>query len=192
MPNSKKPRPLSAKQQSFVESYFTCGWNATEAARRAGYSAKTAQEQGSRLLSNVVVRAQIDVRLKEQAMGADEVLARLSGHARGSVEDFLDDKGGFSLSAGRASGKLFLVKELEQTQRTEYLKDGNPVTIVTTKFKIHDPQTALVHIGRARAMFTDKIAPVDPTGQEEYGHYTDEELRKIANANTSPGSPKAA
>jgi phage terminase small subunit len=35
-------------------------WNATQAAQRAGYSAKTAYSQGQRLLKNVEVRAEID------------------------------------------------------------------------------------------------------------------------------------
>ena len=46
---------LTPKQQRFVEEYLI-DLNATQAAIRAGYSAKTAQEQGSRLLSNVMVQ----------------------------------------------------------------------------------------------------------------------------------------
>ncbi|MEQ1105234.1 terminase small subunit [Acinetobacter ursingii] len=45
---------LTAKQARFVEEYLI-DLNATQAAIRAGYSEKTAQEQGSRLLSNVMV-----------------------------------------------------------------------------------------------------------------------------------------
>ena len=46
---------LTAKQQRFCEEYLI-DLNATQAAVRAGYSAKTANEQGSRLLTNVVLR----------------------------------------------------------------------------------------------------------------------------------------
>jgi phage terminase small subunit len=42
------------KQERFVEEYLI-DLNATQAAIRAGYSAKTAEAQGSRLLSNVNV-----------------------------------------------------------------------------------------------------------------------------------------
>jgi len=45
---------LSDKQKQFVAEYLI-DLNATQAAIRAGYSAKTAQEQGSRLLSNAMV-----------------------------------------------------------------------------------------------------------------------------------------
>ncbi|MBR3388684.1 MAG: terminase small subunit, partial [Bacteroidales bacterium] len=40
---------LTARQKRFVEEYLLCG-NSAEAARRAGYSVKTANRLGSRLL----------------------------------------------------------------------------------------------------------------------------------------------
>ena len=46
---------LTNKQKRFIEEYLI-DLNATQAAIRAGYSAKTAQEQSSRLLSNVMVQ----------------------------------------------------------------------------------------------------------------------------------------
>lgn len=55
---------LTAKQERFVQEYLI-DLNATQAAIRAGYSAKTANEQGSRLLTNVSVRTRIDERMAE-------------------------------------------------------------------------------------------------------------------------------
>ena len=46
---------LTPKQQRFVEEYLI-DLNATQAAIRSGYSERTAQEQSSRLLSNVMVQ----------------------------------------------------------------------------------------------------------------------------------------
>lgn len=43
---------LSLKQQKFCEYYVELA-NATEAAKRAGYSEKTAYSQGQRMLKNV-------------------------------------------------------------------------------------------------------------------------------------------
>ena len=51
-------RKLPPKRQRFVEEYLK-DLNATKAALRAGYSEKTAQEQGSQLLSNLMVQAAI-------------------------------------------------------------------------------------------------------------------------------------
>lgn len=51
-------KDLTPKQQRFVEEYLI-DLNATQAAIRAGYSEKTAEVQGPRLLGNVRVAAEI-------------------------------------------------------------------------------------------------------------------------------------
>lgn len=71
---------LTPQQRRFVAEYLKDG-NATQAAIRAGYSKKTAQEQSSRLLSNVMVAQAIERQQKasiERTLGsADEVLAQM-------------------------------------------------------------------------------------------------------------------
>lgn len=57
---------LSAKQEQFCREYLL-DLNATQAAIRAGYSPKTAQEQASRLLSNVIVVERVAVLKQERA-----------------------------------------------------------------------------------------------------------------------------
>lgn len=56
---------LSDKQRAFVDEYLI-DLNATQAAIRAGYSQKTAQEQGARLLSKVMVQAALSERMNER------------------------------------------------------------------------------------------------------------------------------
>jgi phage terminase small subunit len=77
---------LTPKQQAFVDAYLT-NPNATEAARKAGYSAP--RSQGSRMLTNVDIQAALQERGKPQAaakqhniMAADEVLGLLTEFAR--------------------------------------------------------------------------------------------------------------
>jgi phage terminase small subunit len=79
---------LTDKQQRFVDAYLEC-WNASEAARRAGYKGPRANQAGQDYLSKPDIRAAIDARLAEHKMGADEVLARLSAIAHGGVADFV-------------------------------------------------------------------------------------------------------
>jgi phage terminase small subunit len=50
---------LTAKQQRFIEEYLI-DLNATQAAIRAGYSEKTAMEQGYQLLQKTSVKAEIE------------------------------------------------------------------------------------------------------------------------------------
>lgn len=75
----------TTKQQRFIDEYLI-DFNATQAAIRAGYSQNTAKQQGSRLLSNVDVRAAIDDAIRERNSRAlvsqDAVLLGLLEEAR--------------------------------------------------------------------------------------------------------------
>ncbi|REK69330.1 terminase small subunit [Paenibacillus paeoniae] len=57
---------LNAKQQKFADEYLI-DLNATQAAIRAGYSVKTAKEQGARLLTNANIRGYVDARMAEHS-----------------------------------------------------------------------------------------------------------------------------
>lgn len=57
---------LTPKQQRFADEYLI-DLNATQAAIRAGYSPKSAEQQGSALLRNPKVRAYIDARMAEHS-----------------------------------------------------------------------------------------------------------------------------
>ena len=62
----KQAGTLTPKQSAFVDQYMI-DFNATQAAERAGYSKRTANEQGARLLANVSVRSHIDKRREKQS-----------------------------------------------------------------------------------------------------------------------------
>ena len=89
-----KTAKLTEKQQRFVEEYLI-DLNATQAAIRAGYSAKTADQQGSRMLANVKVQQAISVAMAERSkMTMNDLLEK--GKASGKlttkeINDFLTD-----------------------------------------------------------------------------------------------------
>lgn len=87
---------ISAKQKRFVDEYLI-DLNATQAAIRAGYSKNTANEQGSRLLANVKVKASIDAAIaaRSERTGIDAawVLKRLVAEAEADLGDLYDDNG---------------------------------------------------------------------------------------------------
>ena len=56
---------LNERQKAFCEHYAAC-LNATEAAKRSGYSVKTAYSSGNRMLKNVEVINYIDFLLKNE------------------------------------------------------------------------------------------------------------------------------
>lgn len=62
---------LNNKQRKFIDEYLK-DMNATQAAIRAGYSASTAKQQGSRLLTNVDVENEIKRRQAISSNKADK------------------------------------------------------------------------------------------------------------------------
>jgi phage terminase small subunit len=76
---------LSNKQQVFIENYLTC-WNATEAARRAGYAYPNVE--GPKNLVNPSISVYIANRIASLKMSADETILRLANMARSNIADF--------------------------------------------------------------------------------------------------------
>ena len=72
---------LSTKQQVFVEEYLR-SLNATEAARRAGYSAKTARSIGSENLTKPDTLRTRENLAKLSVLGAPDILKKLKLSAR--------------------------------------------------------------------------------------------------------------
>lgn len=68
---------MNDKQAAFAREY-AIDKNATQAAIRAGYSAKTAHSQGPRLLGNVEVRAEIERTLAKSAQHAELTVASVT------------------------------------------------------------------------------------------------------------------
>ena len=85
---------LTPKQSRFVEEYLI-DLNATQAAIRAGYSERTANREGARLLSNAVIKAAVDAALDERSsrtkIDADYVLRRLYEMAEADRKDLYDE-----------------------------------------------------------------------------------------------------
>ena len=85
--------PLTPRQQRFVEEYLV-DLNATQAAIRAGYSAKTATSQGERLLRNVEVSAAIQAAQKARSertkVTVDQVLLRLWSIATADANELIE------------------------------------------------------------------------------------------------------
>lgn len=152
-----KKKRLTNRERLFVEHYLVC-WNASEAARKAGYSAKSAREIGYENLTKPHIAEAVEARIAQIAMSADEVLLRLAEHARGDMGDFFDvDKSGnwaVNLKKAKRQKKLRLIKKVETVTRLVG-EDQTPET--TIKFELHDAQAALVHLGKHHKLFTEKI-----------------------------------
>ncbi len=130
-----------SKQKAWLNEYLQC-WNASEAARRVGY--KWPDRVGPR--NKKKLQAEIDARLDEMAMPANEVLARLGKHAAITFDDFVhvieyDGSGRstaiVSLAKAKERGVLDCIKKL-----TYHIGGGYTL-------ELHNAQAALIHLDKA-------------------------------------------
>lgn len=140
---------LSPKHRMFCEQYLRL-WNATDA-YQAAYpkaSRETARANGSDLLTNTNIAAEIQRRIDERAMSANEVLDRLAEHARNEHGRYITEDGAVNLTQLIADGKAHLIKGIKETQYGRNIE-------------FYDAQAALVHIGKHHKLFQD-----GPSGDE--------------------------
>ena len=108
---------MTQKQKIFCDEYLI-DLNATQAAIRAGYSQKTAQEQSSRLLSNVMVSDYIQALMNKRAAKiertADDVLRDIELVKIDSMQKIADKDGNLVMAN---TGSALKALELEGKHR---------------------------------------------------------------------------
>lgn len=145
---------LSVREQSFVAEYLRNGGNATQAAKAAGYSARTAYSQGGRLLKRVEVRRALEAAkgrvAKRAELSREKVLRELAAIGFSRMDEFtawgpdgvqFKPSGELSKRARRAVAEVVEV-------RGE--KGGS------LRFKLHDKVQALQLLGRELGMFAER------------------------------------
>lgn len=155
---TEENKKLTRKQQVFIDEYLKC-FNASEAARRAGYSEKSARFTGSDLLADGNISQQIQARLNEVHMSADEALKLTADIARGDMTEFLTPFGAIDLEKIRESGKGRLIKKIKQRTITKIGKNENEGDTEThdTEIEFYDAQAAIRDILKILGRFTDRL-----------------------------------
>lgn len=162
---------LTVKLRVFVDSYLSNGFNATEAARAAGYKGNenTLSSVGYENLRKPEIAAVVQERLNEAAMSANEVLARLSKIARGEVVDFLNEDGKFDLQTARKLQKAGLLKKIKSkrtSKRVDSLTEGSEESRETletslvyeeVEFEMYSAHEALRDLGKYHKLFADRV-----------------------------------
>lgn len=178
---------LKGKQKIFVQEYLV-DLNATQAAIRAGYSPKTAQQQSSRLLLNVVVKQAIDQAIAERSKrarkSADEVLEELENLAFLNMADFI-----------RISSEGEPIVDMGQTTRAhqsgladvethDYLdgrgEDARDVRRVRIKLNAAGKMTALVKLAEHHGLLKPQAMNAQDNSQHLYLLAKDDPLRENA------------
>jgi phage terminase small subunit len=147
MPDTAKPSQskrirLTARQRNFANEWLRT-FNATKAAQKAGYSEKTADVQGSRLLRNANVEAYIVGKLRDSELSPAEILTRLSAIASADLTECIGPDGKIDPERVKALGPLV------KYYRPPTAKRGAEV-------ELHDAQRALELLGKAHGLWNDE------------------------------------
>ena len=158
---------LTEKQQRFVEEYLI-DLNATQAAIRAGYSAKTAQEQSSRLLSNVMVQQAISEEMAERSkrtgINQDRVVTELARIAFVKMTDVVDSHG--RIRDGATDDDLACIESIKYKS-----SESDTGSSIEREVKISSKLKALELLGKHLGMWNDKLdvnitQPIVITGED--------------------------
>lgn len=168
------------KQQAFIAEYLK-DFNATQAAIRAGYSAKTAYSIGQENLKKPEIAKLIEENIKERIMGAEEALLLMSSHARANMGEFVKFYDGIKepyldLQMAQEKGLLHLVK------RMSYNREGR------LEIELYDAQAAIRDILKIHGKFVDKM---EHTGKDG-GPMQNEVILKVVfedGINNTPEAP---
>lgn len=138
---------LTEKQKRFVQEYLV-DLNASAAAKRAGYSEKTACEQGARLLTNAKVQKEIQKAMKRREnrteITQDKVLRELAAIAFAKGTDYASIVSGVVLPCDTdelTDGQKAVIVSIEST------KDG-------VEIKLANKLKALELLGRHLGLFS--------------------------------------
>lgn len=160
---------LTDKQKRFIDEYLI-DLNATQAAIRAGYSPKTANEQGSRLLANVSIRARIEQAMAERSkrtgINQDRVLRELARIAFVNAADVINFDSA-TIAEGASEDDTAAIASVKV--KTIPTPDGDGVE---REIRLADKLKALELCGKHLGMFNDKVdanVPVTVVINYDYG-----------------------
>lgn len=144
---------LTAKQQLFVDEYLI-DLNATQAAIRAGYSAKTANEQGSQLLAKLSIQQAIAERMAERSkrtgVNQDRVVLELAKIAFVKMTDLVDGSG--KIKEDATDDDLSCIESIKYKH-----SDTDTGYSVEREVKVASKLKALELLGKHLGMWNDKI-----------------------------------
>lgn len=160
---------LTEKQQRFVDEYLI-DLNATQAAIRAGYSVKTANEQGARLLANVSIQQKVAEQMAERSkrtgVNQDRVVLELAKIAFVNAADVIDPESA-TIKEGATSDDTAAIQSVKVKVLPGKKGEG-----VEREIRLNDKLKALELLGKHLGMWNDKLdvnvnIPIVISGEED-------------------------
>lgn len=148
---------LTDKQKRFYQEYII-DFNQTEAAKRAGYSKKTAYSQGNRLLKNVEGQKYLSYLKHNTAKKLEithemltEEWAKMAFSSFAHLHNTWIERKEFEELKKDNPDILDCIQEIQTKTETKFVKDKNktePILIDYIKLKLYDKQRALENLGK--------------------------------------------
>lgn len=161
--NNELAIKLNPKQERFCQEYLI-DLNATAAAKRAGYSAKTAMEQGYQLLRNTSVQKHV-AELKKQRREANEATAQKVVEELAKIA-FSDIRNLFNVN-----NSLSKVNDL-----------GKDITAAIASIKVYEEKNQGVLIGETKEIkLYDKLKALELLGRH-FGIFEKDNTQSKENA----------
>lgn len=161
---------MTIKMRRFIDAYLET-WEGKRAAEIAGY--KNAKRAAWRIMQVPEVQDEIERRMAEAGLRANEVLARLAEQARINIADFIifdtlpvyDELGNwvgenktFTLNTDIIKDKGHLIKRIKNTR-------------YGPEIELHDSQIALIQVGKAIGALTERIDITSQGNQIQVNFY---------------------
>jgi phage terminase small subunit len=152
---------MTPRQERFCQEYMV-DLNGTQAATRAGYSKRTANEQAARLLADVSVAARVAELKRQMAEKTQVTIERWHREvaliAFSTMADYatVDDDGNIRVDVGRSQAETMVaIQQLDQSvEMIGNANDGLPIR--RTRLKLHDKLKALDLIAKANGYYAPK------------------------------------
>jgi phage terminase small subunit len=152
---------MNARQKRFCDEYII-DLNGTQAAIRAGYSEKTAQEQASQLLLKLIIQDEIkkilDSRSTRTEIRQDAVLKELAKLGFSNMLDFIitqPDGSCYTDLSKLTRNQAAAISEITTEEYTEGRGDEARI-IKKIKLKLYDKTKPLELLGKHLGMFSEK------------------------------------
>lgn len=142
-----KEKKLTLKQELFCKEYMV-DLNATQAAIRAGYSRKTANNQVGQLLVNIGIQEKIQELLKEREKQIDRSILESEVIAHSDIADYVEFENGqirlknFSEIPKELRGAISCIEQTEEGIK---------------KLKLHPKDTQLTNQLKMKGFLTEKL-----------------------------------
>lgn len=186
----KNAAELTDKQRRFCAEYLV-DLNATQAAKRAGYSDKTARVTAQELLTTTKVVAHLQQLMDERAqrtqVTADRVITEVARLGFADLRRLFDDKGALLPVQEWPDDVAAAIASVEVDELFEGFGENRVQVGYTKKVKLWDKGKALEMLGRHLKLWIDRAELSGPNGGPipvkndgvDLSLLTDEELQQL-------------